>query len=274
MAIITISRGTFSGGEQLTECLAKRLGYIPVSREILLKSAAIYGLTEEKLKNALEGKISLKERLAINTDRFRYLSFIQSSLCEEAKKDNIIYYGHAGHLLLKGVSHVLKVKIIAGIEQRIVFAMERNKLTKEQAIRYIEDIDKQRAKWTKFLYDVDWNDPSLYDFVVNINKITIPAACEMISVLANSKAFQATEASIKVINNLALASKVRAVLAANELTQNCNVNVVAEDGIVTVSGKVESMEDAENIEELVKNTEGVKGMSCQCHPNYLKDVVL
>jgi hypothetical protein len=34
------------------------------------------------------------------------------------------------------------------------------------------------------------------------------------------------------------------------------------------------MDDVENIEELVKNIKGVKGVSCKCHPHYLKDVVL
>ncbi|MGC8684838.1 MAG: BON domain-containing protein [bacterium] len=76
------------------------------------------------------------------------------------------------------------------------------------------------------------------------------------------------------MENIVLASRVKAALASNTATQNCNVDVVADKGIVTISGKVESMDDVENIEELVKHIEGVKGVSCKCHPHYLKDVVL
>lgn len=274
MAIITLSRGTFSGGEKLAECLAQRLGYRSISREVLIRAATVYGVSEEKLIKAVEQKPSLKERLALDIDRFHYLSFIQSALCEEAKSDNIIYHGHGGHLLLKGISHVIKVKVIANREQRIVFAMERNKLSKEEALLYIDNIDKQREKWTKFLYDVDWNDPSLYDIVINLKKIAIPTACEMIALMTKAPEFQATEASRKNMEDLVLASRVKATLASNDITKNCNVDVVAEDGIVTVSGKVDTMEDVEDIEELVKQIKGVRGVSCKCHPHYLKDVVL
>lgn len=274
MAIITISRGTFSGGEKLAECLSKRLGYKSISREVIVQAATKYGVSEEKLIKAIEQKPTLKERLAIDIDRFHYLSFLQASLCEEAKNDNIIYHGHAGHLLLKNVSHVLKVKVIADMEQRIRFAMERNNLSREEAIVYISKVDEQRQKWTKFLYDVDWNDPSLYDIVINLKKITIPSACEIISNMVKFPEFQTTEASKQAMENIVLASKVKAALASNDATRNCNVDVVVDKGIVTISGKVESMDDVENIEELVKHLNGVKGVSCKCHPHYLKDVVL
>jgi len=274
MAIITISRGTFSGGEKLAECLSKRLGYKAVSREVIVEAASKYGVSEEKLIKAIEQKPTIKERLAIDIDRFHYLSFIQAALCEEAKNDNIIYHGHGGHLLLKNISHVIKVKVIADMEQRIVFAMERNKFSREEAIVYINKIDDQREKWTKFLYDVNWNDPSLYDIVINLKKITIPSACEIIANMVKFPEFQTTEASRQAMENIVLASRVKAALASNDATRNCNVEVVVDNGIVTVSGKVDSMDDVENIEELVKHVDGVKGVSCKCHPHYLKDVVL
>lgn len=144
MAIITISRGTFSGGEKLAECLSKKLGYKSISREVIVEAASKYGVSQEKLVKAIEQKPTIKERLAIDLDRFHYLSFIQAALCEEAKNDNIIYHGHAGHLLLKNISHVIKVKVIADMEQRIMFAMERNKFSREEAIVYINKIDDQR----------------------------------------------------------------------------------------------------------------------------------
>ncbi len=274
MAIITISRGTFSGGEKLAECLSQKLGYKSISREVIVHAASNYGVSEEKLIKAIEQKPTLKERLAIDIDRFHYLSFIQAALCEEAKNDNIIYHGHGGHLLLKGVAHVIKIKVIADMEQRILFAMERNKLSREEAIVYINNIDDQREKWTKFLYDVDWNDPALYDLVINLKKISIQSACEIVANMVKAPEFQTTEESKKAMENIVLASRVKAALASNDATRNCNVDIAVDNGIVTVSGKVDSMDDVENIEELVKNLPGVKGVSCKCHPHYLKDVVL
>lgn len=274
MAIITLSRGTFSGGERLAECLSKRLGYTSVSREVIIRAASEYGVSEEKLIAAVEKEPRLKERLALDLDRFHYLSFIQAALCEKAKDDNIVYHGHGGHLLLKGISHVIKVKVIADLEQRIKFAMERNKFTRDEAVRYIYSIDHQREKWTKFLYDVDWNDPSLYDIVINLKKMSIPTACEMISVMVKAEEFKTTEASRKAMEDLLLASTVKAVLASNDFTKNFNVEVVADNGRVTVGGKVDTLEDIENVTELVRKIKGVKTVNCTCHPHYLKDAVL
>ncbi|MGB9736313.1 MAG: cytidylate kinase family protein, partial [bacterium] len=58
MAIITISRGTFSGGQMLAECLAKKLGYKSISREILIEAAEKYGISE----NNLTRKMRLQNR--------------------------------------------------------------------------------------------------------------------------------------------------------------------------------------------------------------------
>jgi cytidylate kinase len=202
MAIITISRGTFSGGEKLAECLSKKLGYRSISREVIINASSEYGVPEEKLLKAIEQKPSIKERIGIDLDRLHYLSFVQAALCEEAKDDNIIYHGYGGHLLLKGIAHLIKVKVVADMEQRIMFAMERLKFTREEAIAYIHNMDDQRRKWTKFLYNVDWDDPAQYDVVIDLKNMTIPAACEVICTMTKYPKFQITKESKQAMENL------------------------------------------------------------------------
>ncbi|MFA4836346.1 MAG: cytidylate kinase family protein, partial [Dehalococcoidia bacterium] len=53
MAIITISRGTFSGGKELAECLENKLGFKCLSREVLVGAASRYGAQLENLTRAL-----------------------------------------------------------------------------------------------------------------------------------------------------------------------------------------------------------------------------
>ena len=54
MAIITISRGTFSGGKAVAEALGKKLDYPCLSKEIILDAVEEFGVPEEKLVAALE----------------------------------------------------------------------------------------------------------------------------------------------------------------------------------------------------------------------------
>ncbi|MCL4539278.1 MAG: cytidylate kinase family protein [Bacteroidetes bacterium] len=274
MAIITISRGTFSGGQQLAECLAAKLGYESLSREILVEAAEKYGISENELTNAIKAKPAIVERLSLNIDRVRYLSFIQATLCEHVKNDNVVYYGHAGHLLLKDVCRVIKVKVIATMEQRLAFAMDRNKLSREDAILYIKKMDKYRQKWTKFLYGIDWNDPSLYDVVVNLKDTSIETACDMISVMTSASEFQLTENTKKAIADLSLESQIKAKLASDKMTKDYMLKIAAEDGHVVISGRVKNADHANKIRTVVREIPEVKSLDCSCIDYYLNDDVI
>lgn len=207
MAIITISRGAFSGGKKLAVCLSERLGYRAVSRDVLVRAASEYGISEDKLLEAIEQKPTIKERIGMELDRFHYLSFVQAALCEEAKNNNIIYHGNGGHILLKDISHVIKVKLIPDIEQRIASAMEGLKFTRAEAIAYLYHMDDLRSKWTKLLYSENWDDPAQYDVAINLKNMTMQHACELIGAMTKFPEFQATDESTRAMNNLLQASK-------------------------------------------------------------------
>ena len=157
MAIITISRGSASGGLLLAQGLSEKLGYGLVSREDVIQAATKYGVSVEKLQETILKPLGFWERF--QHERRRYLTFVQEALCDQARKDRIIYHGNAGHLLLRGVSHVICVRLIAPMDFRIRMLMERENMIREDAIRYIERMDRQRKEWTRFLYGVDWLDP-------------------------------------------------------------------------------------------------------------------
>ena len=59
MAIITISRGSMSGGEALAACLAQRLWYRTLGREVLVAAAAELGISEDTLAQKIIGRASL-----------------------------------------------------------------------------------------------------------------------------------------------------------------------------------------------------------------------
>ena len=50
MAIITLSRGTYSGAKELAEYTAENLGYRLLSRENIVDELAGFGWEDEKLK--------------------------------------------------------------------------------------------------------------------------------------------------------------------------------------------------------------------------------
>jgi cytidylate kinase len=258
MAVVTISRGSASGGLLLAQKLGERLGYDIVSREDVVREAARFGASEESLQEALLKPPTFWERF--RHERRRYLTFVQAALCERAQKDRIIYHGNAGHLLLQGVPHVLCIRLIASMSFRIGMVMERQHLSRDKAIRCIESADRQRQDWSRFLYGKDWLDPLLYDLVINLKTMTVEAAAEVAVAAAQRPEFQPTEASRKAMDDLVLASRVRAALAANEKTASVEVVIDANDGLVSLRGKVRPEALVESVIRVASEVEGVRNV--------------
>jgi cytidylate kinase len=266
MAIVTISRGTMSGGKKLAQMLCGELGYKCISREIIIKAADDYGVEEYVLFEAISKSPSIIHKFTF--ERERYLAFIQASLCEYAKDDNLIYHGHAGHFLLEGINHVLKIRIIAELPDRIKAAMERNSLSEKEAEKYIERVDKERAKWTNFLYAQDWTSPSLYDIVINSSQLSIENSINTIVKLVRSPMFQSTPESQKAMNDLLISSRVRASLAQTQQVRLGYLEVKADSGIVTISGRSKSQKILDLIFETAQNVTGVKDVKMDVDIDY------
>jgi cytidylate kinase len=256
MPIITISRGSASGGLLLAQGLAARLRYDLVSREDIIQAASRFGVSEERLQEALLKPVRFWDRF--RHERRQYLAFVQEALCERAKEDRIIYHGNAGHLLLWGISHVLCVRLIAPMAFRIKVVMERQQMIREDAIRFIEERDAQRKAWTRFLYGVDWLDPSLYDLTINLQTLEVGSAVELVSAAAERAEFQPTPESRKAMTDLHLASRVRAALAADRATASADVEVHADGDVVRLRGRVRPASMVESIMRVAESVEGVR----------------
>ena len=255
MAVITISRGTFSGGKMLAECAAARLGYRCIDRDVIVEKAAAYGVSQDELRNALEKPPTFWDRF--KHTKYVYLTLIQAALTEEVSQGNAIYHGNAGHLLLRGVSHVMRTRIIAPLALRVRAVQDRLKMSQDEALAYIQKVDQDRQKWNQYLYGVDWRDAALYDLVLNLEHLDIQQACEIIAAMARQDCFRETPESKAAMDDLALASHVRANLAVRPETANLEMEVAAHAGSVTVRGKLSSRDQAKEVEAVVREVSGV-----------------
>jgi cytidylate kinase len=260
MSVITISRGTFSGGKWLAECVAGHLGYRCIDRDVIVQKAAGWVVTQEELRKALEKPPTFLERL--QPKRYIYLALVQAALTEEVREGGVVYHGHVGHLLLKGGGPVLKVRVIAPLEYRITMAQDRLKLDRSEAISYIRKIDDERRKWTQYLYGVDWGDPSLYDLVINLEHIDITQACEVVaSTVKKQKCFHFDAACKAAMDDLVRASRIKANLALNPDTSTLEMEVLCEGGAVRIRGKVHGIDQFDDIERIARQVDGVTSVN-------------
>ncbi len=257
MAVITISRGTFSGGKAIAEAVAARLGYPCVSRETMLQDASNdFGVAEEHLDHIVSERPKPWQQ---NRDRrAAFMNFIRAALLKRSKDGQLVYHGHAGHLLLSGVANILRVRVIASKAYRIDAAMKDFNIDRRAAIAQIEKDDAHTTKWTRFLYDVEWDDPFLYDMVLNLEHVSIPSAVSAIIQMAQTDDFKPNDAFRTSFENQMISSMVWCSLAKAELATAADVAIEVERGVVTISGTAQSEAQVDTILEIARQTPGVK----------------
>jgi cytidylate kinase len=254
MSIITISKRTYDRSEEIAAKAAKIVGYECIGREVFVSASHEFEIPEAKLYDAILGVPSL---LGMSPNkRKRYIAYVQASLAAYMLKDNVVYYGPAGHLLIQGVSHVLRVRIIAHLEDRIALKMEQEHVSEKEARKSILHDDEQRRKWVKMVYDKDVTDPSLYDLVINIGQITVDQAADIIAGTVKSKKFQPMTYSINLMKSIELSHRVRAHL----IDIDPDIRVRSENGNVHVYTKASGRAKKKNIESITERANKLSGV--------------
>lgn len=235
MPIITISRGSCSGGARLADELHERLGWRVLSQEDVSSAAAkAYRMTEQELLRGLYMPANVFERFTHR--KTRYLLATQATVTELLADGNGIYHGLAGQFLFADLCNAFKVRIVAPLEYRIETAMQRFGLTKDEARRHIRDADEYRARWGRQIFAADITDADLYDLVVSLEHVSIERAATMIAEIMQGEDYQPTEECLRDYNDFALERRVRAELFFNSPYAPDIAHVDVKNGEVLVGG--------------------------------------
>ncbi len=254
MAIITISRGSYSKGKEIAEGVAERMGYDCISRDLLLEASEHFNIPEIKLVRALHDAPSVLERFGYGKER--YMAFIQCAFLEHAQKDNLVYHGLAGQFLIQGVNHLLKVRVLADLEDRVQLEMERENLSRDTALKILKKDDDERRKWALTLWGKDCSDPSLYDLVIHVHRIQVEHAIDVICNTVTLPHFKTTPESQKAVDELLLAAQVKVKLV--DKIPACRVS--SKDGVVYVDLQADLEYELQLTGEVTRLVQGTPGM--------------
>jgi cytidylate kinase len=269
MSIITISHEMGTGGPEIGQLVAEQLGYKYVDHELISDTARRYGLLEEKLEHLDETKPSLFERFDAETRR--YITAMQTALYEFAEHDRVVLMGRGGQWLLRGISHVLRVRVMAPFELRVKrLATKLSGPMGEQAsLRTVTEMvrrdDTEKAGRMRYLYEVDVADPALYDLLVNTEKLSIAAAVELIIGLTARPELQTTPGAAQIVADRSLASQVQVALATHSETRKYRITVEARSGVVTLEGTA-AMDEALEVARTVSGVRDVKAQQVDLPP--------
>jgi len=234
MYVITISTDRYTNGKEIAESVAQKMGYESVSREVILSAAKALNVPEMKLLRTIKDTPTILGMFS--KDRKRYMSYIRSVVANYMLEHDIVYHGFAGNPIIRGVSHILKVRIIANLEDRIRLEMKRENISEEKARKIIANLDDQQKKWGKAVYGIDITDPGHYDLIINVGHIEADDNQDAVDTIVNTaghKKYQPNTYSINCMKDIALSCRIEAAF----IDKHPGIEVICDKGNVCVYSK-------------------------------------
>ena len=182
--IITIGREYGSGGREIGELVAKKLGVPFYDKEILTRAAQESGLCEEVMEHhdekASVGGMFLNTGAHMSTGHMglqmplnqRVFLAQFETINRIAAEGDCVIVGRCADYVLKDMSNVLHVFLYASDEKRIERIMRVEKVDRGTARDLIRKTDKQRKSYYNFFADGNWGLRSNYDLMLRTDNHT------------------------------------------------------------------------------------------------------
>jgi cytidylate kinase len=181
---VAFSREAGIDASDVARLLAERLGWTVYDRELVEEIARSSGLQKELVESVDEVPA---QRLPGMLDKFlglresgvdRYLQTLGEIVCALAARGDCILVGRGAAVALP-VESTLADLLVAPLATRVASLRAARGLTEKAARKEIERVDAERKKFVQTHFHKDPNDPSHYDLVLNVSRLTA-AQCSAI----------------------------------------------------------------------------------------------
>lgn len=189
--VITISREYGSGGRYIGRLVADKLGIKFYDRDLVEKLSEKTGLSTEYIENNEQKRGVLD---ALNNGCYYNLTnadelFVQESelIKDVAQNESCVIIGRCSDFILKDNKDVINIFVYSTMENKINRAIEKYGLSKKDAEKEIENIDKLRSNHYKHYTGKVWGDNDNYDLCINSDTFGVEKAADMICEIAMKK---------------------------------------------------------------------------------------
>lgn len=194
--IITIARQYGSGGREIGEKVAEKLGIPLYDRELITEAANKGNLDESKTQladesaaNSLLYTLAMGSNVLGTTMHFGYkmplndkLFLLQSEVIKEcASKSSGVFIGRCADYVLRDEANLFRIFVYGDLDHRQARVAKRHpELKSSQIIDVINKTDKRRSSYYNFYTGNKWGKYDNYDMAVNSSTLGIEGAAELI----------------------------------------------------------------------------------------------
>jgi cytidylate kinase len=205
MQAVTISREYGSGGGEIAARLARALGWKLFDHEAVIQVAQELGISVTDAEAQDEYGESLGMRLlngltllhpplgnVMNSVPVSYdivYHKTMHNIVETAlASGHVVIVGRGSQMMLKERRDILYVRIVAPLDQRITYVMQREGLSLQDARARIRYKESGRIRYLQRQYHQHPADPLLYDLVISTAILSLDGAVQLIRAALEQKA--------------------------------------------------------------------------------------
>jgi cytidylate kinase len=257
MYFITFSRKMGANGSEIARRVAEQLGYNLYDTEAIEEAAQEMGfLTDVKEIDEKAPPLFLRlfsRKLEAHLDR------LHSVIYELASRGNAVFLGRGSHILLRSFKCALHIRVTGSLEKRIENLVGRG-WHREVAIKAIHKSDHDRGAFIKFAFRADWDNPELYDIVLNTDNLTVDTAVNTVFHIAGSEEIKARSVdAMRSLEMMGLARGTEAALIEAGLKHSLSISVL-EPGKIQLTGYVTDEMTKTKAEEILRKVKGIQSI--------------
>ena len=191
---VTISRQAGCGGVIVAEKLANHLQqhsptpgktWTVFDRDLMLKVLADHKLPAHLAKFLPESRVSMIEDTLADIFGVRppaemLVRQTAETLLKFADLGTVILVGRAGNIVTAKLPHVLHIRLVAPLEDRIQRIVQADHKTPDEARKFCLEEEQNRARYVKTYYKADIDDPLNYHLVINTSRVGCENAAKLI----------------------------------------------------------------------------------------------
>ena len=268
MSLITVTTSIGCGAISVAQKVAEGLNIELYDDNRIQQEAIDMGYSSEDLKGFDQKAPGLLDRLLRRRPEI-YNELMAAVIYELAHRGEGLIMGHGATYFLKDFSCALHLRMHTSKQYRIRRVVDQMKISPDTASTMIENRDNELKAFMDFSFQIDWNDLTLYDLVINVDKLGIDAAAEMIvNAAAADSIKECSLAALESMEKLSLLKQVEAAVMKDNLNPQELQIEVPEPGVVKLTGLINPMRTVSGVTELIKSVPGVQKIICQAerHP--------
>ena len=192
--VINIGRQIGSGGLEIGQRVAQRLGISIYDKELLREVAMQSGLCDDLFERVDEKEPTtlfssvvyylrspFVDRTSDNILSGDSLFKIQSDVIRDiATRESALFVGRCADYVLRDHSRAINIFLSANMPDRIERVMRYSSVDSAQAEKIIEKIDAQRASYYNYYSSKKWGEASTYHLCVNSSMLGVEGSMELI----------------------------------------------------------------------------------------------